>query len=278
MKKKLTAILCTSLAVLMLSSLSAPVLAADYGGKVAYDQAGILRFGVEKVKPGQSYLAPDGQSVPSVITYTDPSGGKTNYLPVQLLAELVDVPVTWNAWQKSVSIGCDPREVIVDGSNALPSEEKKVSVPEYGQRVGVFTEIDPSTMDAKWTRSTMPREMTATVKNGLHDYVIPGYPGQISLVKVTNNGTNDQLVRVYHEPTVTNGSDAEAFASVILTPGQTLTRAFRADDDADTLKTTLMMIVDPCDEPIVDLTNTSITYGYNIRHTSPGVTVSDRDA
>ena len=187
MKKKLTAIFCTSLAVLMLSSLSAPVLAADYGGKVAYDQAGILRFGVEKVKPGQSYLAPDGQSVPSVITYTDPSGGKTNYLPVQLLAELVDVPVTWNAGQQSVSIGCDPRKVIVVGS------------------------------------------------------------------------------------------DAEAFASVVLTPGQTLTRAFKADDDADVLKTTLMMIVDPYDEPIADLTITSVTYGYAIRHTSPGVTVFDSE-
>ena len=64
---------------------------------------------------------------------------------------------------------------------------------------------------------------------------------------------------------------------MVLTPGQTLTRAFKADDNADVLKTTLMMIVDPYDEPIADLTITSVTYGYDIRHTSHGVTVSDSE-
>ena len=55
-------------------------------------------------QPGESYKAPNGQDVPSVITYVDETGGKTNYLSIRQISELLDASVGWNAATNSVDI------------------------------------------------------------------------------------------------------------------------------------------------------------------------------
>ena len=47
-------------------------------------------------QPGESYKAPNGQDVPSVITYVDETGGKTNYLSIRQISELLGIEVRWD--------------------------------------------------------------------------------------------------------------------------------------------------------------------------------------
>ena len=62
-------------ATLMAVSTVGTALAAS--SRVEYNKAGISLFGENKVLTGESYKAPNGQDVPSVITYVDETGGKT---------------------------------------------------------------------------------------------------------------------------------------------------------------------------------------------------------
>ena len=47
-----------------------------FSGKTLYNQTGIAVFGTETIKKGEAFRAPNGQDVPSVITYVDETGGK----------------------------------------------------------------------------------------------------------------------------------------------------------------------------------------------------------
>ena len=104
-------------------------------------------FGENKVLTGESYKAPNGQDVPSVITYVDETGGKTNYLSIRQISELLDASVGWNAATNSVDIaapnaGKIGEDVIVGSGKA--AERDNVLKPEYGKIVGGIEEIDPS--------------------------------------------------------------------------------------------------------------------------------------
>ena len=72
-------------ATLMAVSTVGTALAAS--SRVEYNKAGISLFGENKVLTGESYKAPNGQDVPSVITYVDETGGKTNYLSIRQISE-----------------------------------------------------------------------------------------------------------------------------------------------------------------------------------------------
>jgi hypothetical protein len=78
-------------ATLMAVSTVGTALAAS--SRVEYNKAGISLFGENKVLTGESYKAPNGQDVPSVITYVDETGGKTNYLSIRQISELLDASV-----------------------------------------------------------------------------------------------------------------------------------------------------------------------------------------
>ena len=76
-------------ATLMAVSTVGTALAAS--SRVEYNKAGISLFGENKVLTGESYKAPNGQDVPSVITYVDETGGKTNYLSIRQISELLGI-------------------------------------------------------------------------------------------------------------------------------------------------------------------------------------------
>ena len=73
-------------AMLLVFSLVGGASAAS--SRVEYNRAGISLFGEDKVLVGENYKAPNGQEVPSVITYVDVTGGKTNYLSIRQISEL----------------------------------------------------------------------------------------------------------------------------------------------------------------------------------------------
>ena len=87
--KRLSAFVLGMLTMAALVPLTEPVLAA--GEKIAYNQIGIRVMREQRVEAGENYTAPNGQQVPSSITYTDAAGGKTNYLSVRQLSDLLDM-------------------------------------------------------------------------------------------------------------------------------------------------------------------------------------------
>lgn len=70
--KKFRSFTAGVVATLMAVSTVGTALAAS--SRVEYNKAGISLFGENKVLTGESYKAPNGQDVPSVITYVDETG------------------------------------------------------------------------------------------------------------------------------------------------------------------------------------------------------------
>ena len=167
-----------------------------------YNQVGIRTFGEQRVTAGEPYIAPNGQEVPSSITYTDAAGGKTNYLSVRQLCELLDAAVAWNADVNSVDIAPPYSDVaVVAGEEA--AEVETASAPKYGQVVGGIEEIDPSTVadiinDPTYRTRNYARDMKVQFLNS--DF--PGltmdclqYAGPYVVFSVTNMGRKLSILR-----------------------------------------------------------------------------------
>lgn len=238
--KKFSPFLAGMLTMALITALTGTVLAAS--STISYGQAGISLFGEVKIQAGDPYTAPNGQQVPSVITYTDEAGGKTNYLSVRQLSELLDADIAWNSATGNVDIAPagsgditviqakDPREI--------------AAVPVYGTTAGPFTEIDPSTVDTSGSALTQmanTRMISSTGCSAAGTFRAKG--GNYIVYTVTNNGTMEQTVRVSRPITISNRG-GECFTEVKLGPGQTLTRAFFLENDASLLQSTLDFQVD----------------------------------
>ena len=72
--KKYGSFVAGMVAMLMVVSSVGSVSAAS--SRVEYNKAGISLFGEDKVLSGESYKAPNGQEVPSVITYVMSPGAR----------------------------------------------------------------------------------------------------------------------------------------------------------------------------------------------------------
>lgn len=219
------------------------------GNQIAYNQVGIRTFGEQRVTVGENYIAPNGQEVPSSITYTDAAGDKTNYLSVRQISELLDATVTWDADTSSVDIAAPADISVVVGEE--PELPETVLEPEYGQIVGGIEEIDPSSV------ADIINEPTCRTRNYARDMKVqflnsdfPGltmdclqYAGPYVVYSVTNNGPRTVYSEVRRDVTISSGQH-EDFARVAIPTGDTLVRVFRILDDAHPLKTTLHFDVD----------------------------------
>ena len=168
-------------ATLMAVSTVGTALAAS--SRVEYNKAGISLFGENKVLTGESYKAPNGQDVPSVITYVDETGGKTNYLSIRQISELLDASVGWNAATNSVDIaapnaGKIGEDVIVGSGKA--AERDNVLKPEYGKIVGG---IDVTNNGPRTVYSEVRRFVT--ISSGQHeDFTSVAIPAGETLTRV----------------------------------------------------------------------------------------------
>ena len=221
--------------------------AAATSEQVRFNTAGIALFGEEKVVAGETYTAPNGQKVPSVITYIDETGGTTNYLSARQISELFDAKISWNAQENRVEIAPPPSLTGDDIEGQKESDGPLQSTlnptaPVLGTKAGPFTEVDPNTVDMTMPTGTLLDE--AKIQSGT-GYSTEGlfYPtdGNHVVFKVTNNGTETQAVFVGRPYTVGWGFDK--FTTVNLAPGKTLIRAFYISDDAEELQSTLSFSV-----------------------------------
>lgn len=236
MKKRVFSLCLCGVLTLSLAAAAAGAAQASERLQVLYNQVGISLFSEEKVSKGDSYIAPNGQAVPSVITYIDSKGGTTNYLSVRQISEILGIDVAWNS--KTGNVDIEPRQETTADNIQIGVKTSPATVPKYGEKIGPFTEIDPAQVDTEKS----PVIETATVRTistaGTSGLEVPCYAEYESYVvyTVTNNGENPQLVRVRQKTPL---GESHSFTSVLLPAGETLCRAFSIEDGAETLQSVL---------------------------------------
>ena len=103
MKKRFPSFLAGAAAAMALTALATSALAAS--GQVQFNFAGVALDGEMKITAGSDITAPNGQQVPGSILYVDEAGGKTNYLPIRTISELLGVEVGYDSASRTVLLG-----------------------------------------------------------------------------------------------------------------------------------------------------------------------------
>ena len=106
MKKRIASFAGGFFAALALSLCLTTALAAS--GKVSYNFANVSMDGTQKITAGQDITAANGQKIPGSILYTDAAGGKTNYLPIRTISELLGTEIGYDSATKTVLLGKQP--------------------------------------------------------------------------------------------------------------------------------------------------------------------------
>lgn len=106
MKNKIASFTSGFFAALALSLCLTTALAAS--GKVSYNFVNVSMDGTPKITAGQDVTAANGQKVPGSILYTDEAGGKTNYLPIRTISELLGTEIGYDSATKTVLLGKQP--------------------------------------------------------------------------------------------------------------------------------------------------------------------------
>ncbi len=106
MKKRISSFTSGFFAALALAACLTTALAAS--GKVSYNFVNAALDGQQKITAGQDITAANGQKVPGSILYTDAAGGKTNYLPIRTISELLGTEIGYDSASKTVLLGKQP--------------------------------------------------------------------------------------------------------------------------------------------------------------------------
>lgn len=214
---------------------------AAAGGQIQVRNAGVVICDEVRVKPGENYVSSDKRTAPGVLTYTDSSGKTTDYLPVTLLSDLVDLQVSWSEERDSIVVGSTNENASVTFDYFIVGEENpsdNPSSPVFGAKVGPFTEVDPKVVDRTQSPGLVCQDNTRVQCDHGYSYEDIFYPdiGKYIVVDVTNYGKTPVTFMAGRSPTL---GTWERFVNVDIAPGETLTRAFSIDEDAELLKSTL---------------------------------------
>ena len=123
MKKRIASFAGGFFAALVLSVCLTTALAAS--GKVSYNFANVSLDGQQKITAGQDITAANGQKVPGSILYTDAAGGKTNYLPIRTISELLGTEIGYDSAAKTVLLGKQPAKPASDGGANDPNSSRQ---------------------------------------------------------------------------------------------------------------------------------------------------------
>lgn len=102
MKKKVFAYFSGVFATVLVLTMVTTALAAS--GKVSFNFVNVSLRGEQKIAAGTDITVANGQKVPSSILYTDEKGGKTNYLPIRAISELLGVEINYDSTTKTVQL------------------------------------------------------------------------------------------------------------------------------------------------------------------------------
>lgn len=218
-------------------------------GEVAYNQVNLSVFGKLKAAAGQNYRLSNGLEIPSTINYTSEAGGGTIYVPIRMIAELLNANLTWDNQTKTADFagfGGPVKASISSGTEAAPADEIPEK-PSYGQKAGAFEEIDPSTVSMRENiEEQIPLNYLKNTRiqyeadSNFPEYTLKVRPeqGDYIIFTVTNNSQEPRYTSVLHQNPL-DASHAEPFSRVPVNPGETLVRVFHAGKDANPMDYTL---------------------------------------
>ena len=190
-------------------------------GLVQFSPVGLQLNGKAIFAVGDSVNTESGQSVPSSIVYADEAGGGTTYLPLRTIADLLDVPITWDGDETTVVLGRgDPGGTTVEPGTE-GSELHSLPLHQAGKRVGPFAEVQPAARKG----GIMLLENTHFISgsNFSRDISFVGANGRYVSITVTNNGAQPLLFQAGH--LYATGRDMLAAQ---IPAGATVTRTFEA--------------------------------------------------
>lgn len=126
MKKRIPSFLSGFLTAALLLALTTTALAAS--GEVTFSFANIALDGETKMAAGATITAANGQQVPGSILYTDAAGGKTNYLPIRAICDLLKVEIGYDSATQTVLLTSPGAKAhwtksVEDGSVTYTSEK-----------------------------------------------------------------------------------------------------------------------------------------------------------
>ncbi len=127
MKKRIASFAGGFFAALALSLCLTTALAA--AGQVSYNFANVSMDGTQKITAGQDITAANGQKIPGSILYTDEAGGKTNYLPIRTISELLGVEIGYDSASKTVLLGKQPTKPATEAQPARDENVIDLSIP-----------------------------------------------------------------------------------------------------------------------------------------------------
>ena len=131
MKNRIASFTGGALTALALAACLTTALAAS--GKVSYNFANVSVEGTRKITAGQDITAANGQKIPGSILYTDAAGGKTNYLPIRTISELLGTEIGYDSASKTVLLGKQPAAEPAPEENVIDLRTPK-TVPENPRR------------------------------------------------------------------------------------------------------------------------------------------------
>lgn len=114
MKKRIPSFWAGVLTAVLALTMTTTALAAS--GQVSFNFANIALNGEAKITAGSTITAANGQQVPGSILYTDAAGGKTNYLPIRAVSDLLGVEIGYDSATKTVYLGQQPTAQTAQGS------------------------------------------------------------------------------------------------------------------------------------------------------------------
>ena len=223
MKKLLTYVmtLCIGFSLALLCG-NAEAISA----RITYNTSNFSVFnGTPQIQSGESYVAANGQEVPSSILYTDEAGGISNFLSVSRIAELLDADVRWDSKTNTVDFGTAT-------TPAPDTENHPFTELVWSEGVEHSENAWEHLKEASF-QSESAFSQTFQCRPDLGEYV---------LVQVTNQGEKPVSFAVSRVKTIGQRQD---FPTDVVQPGETLCRVFSVDESGNELTSNLNITVRP---------------------------------
>ena len=190
-------------------------------GLVQFSPVGLQLNGKAIFAAGDSVNTESGQSVPSSIVYTDEAGGGTTYLPLRTIANLLDVPITWDGAETTVVLGRGDGGGITVEPGTGASAWDFLPLHQAGNTAGPFAEVQPDAR--KGGIMLLEETQFRSGSDFSRDIPFVGANGRYVSITVTNNGTQPLLFQAGH--LYATGRDMLATQ---IPAGATVTRTFEA--------------------------------------------------
>ena len=207
------------LATILTAGCLTTALAAS--GLVSFNPVNLDLNGRTIFASGDTLKTEGGQEIPSSIVYTDQAGGGTTYLPLRTIANLLDVPITWDGGETTVVLGrSDPGGVTVESGTGASAWDS-LPLHQAGKTAGPFAEVQPDAR--KGGIMLLEETLFRSGSDFSRDIPFVGANGRYVSITVTNNGTQPLLFQAGH--LYVTGRDMLATQ---IPAGATVTRTFEA--------------------------------------------------